>query len=370
MVTNSDLLIAGAGPAGVATAIHAAMAGFTVQIVDGLRPPVDKACGEGLMPDAMRSLARLGVTLGDGDSWPFRGIRFVTDKHSVEAAFPGQATGAGIRRTRLSNVLVCRAEQLGVRFQWESTVRALNGSEVRSTTGVHRARWIVAADGHHSTVRKLAGLDDRRLISHRIGLRQHFSIAPWTEFVEVYWGTQAQAYVTPVAPNEVCVAIITRRKPRSFESELRQFRSLAGRLSLAQTSDAVIGGATMVTHMGAVARGNVALVGDASGAVDALTGEGLRLCFRQAELLVNAMLAGDLDIYRHAHSELRKLPCFMSGSLLLLDRSSLLRNHALRVFARHPDLFASMLQTHVGEQMPVLWGRNGILSLGTRLLFT
>jgi flavin-dependent dehydrogenase len=319
------------------------------------------------MPDSLAVLARLGVTLDPADSYSFRGIRFISQEHSAEAFFPGEP-GRGTRRTRLSQLLVARAQELGVQLHWETTVRGIDGDEVQTTNGTHSARWIIGADGHQSTIRKLAGMDARRVRSHRIGLRRHFRISPWTDMLEIYWGERSQAYITPVADDEICVAIIASKRPESFDLELQQFPQLVERLRAATPTDAVVGSATIDVSFNSVARGNVALIGDASGAVDALTGEGLALAFRQAMALATAMRDDDLQSYRRAHAEIARLPRFMSSSLLLLDRSRLLRQRTLRAFASQPAIFASMLGIHVGEQMPPLWGSNGIFNLGARVL--
>ncbi|MFD6891903.1 NAD(P)/FAD-dependent oxidoreductase, partial [Streptomyces sp. NPDC059957] len=69
-----DLLVVGGGPAGLATAIHGALAGFDVVVAEPRPAPIDKACGEGLMPGAVRALEALGVTV---PGHPLRGIRYV-----------------------------------------------------------------------------------------------------------------------------------------------------------------------------------------------------------------------------------------------------------------------------------------------------
>ena len=115
MTRSTDLLVVGAGPVGLATAIEAAAAGMSVTVVDPRHGPVDKACGEGLMPGARASLERLGVTVTGS---PFRGIRYTTPElgahHEVTAHFRGGA-GLGVRRLELSGALAARADQLGVR---------------------------------------------------------------------------------------------------------------------------------------------------------------------------------------------------------------------------------------------------------------
>jgi len=280
--------------------------------------------------------------------------------------------GRGVARVRLSQTLLARAEELGVFFLWETTVRDVDMERrtVCTNRGLHEARWIIGADGHHSAVRKAAGLDSRRIGSRRIGVRRHFRMAPWASMVEVHWGEQSQAYVTPVASDEVCVAILSRRHPMNFARELRDFPRLTEHLRGALPTDAALGGASLETRVNEIVRGNVALIGDASGSVDVLTGEGVALSFRQAEVLVNALLAGDLSVYRCTHEEIFRVPRAMSQLMLLLDRYAFLRKRVLRALQRHPNLFDSMLRIHIGEPVPPLWGRDGVLTLGALLLLT
>ena len=110
------------------------------------------------------------------------------------------------------------------------------------------------------------------------------------------------------------------------------------------------------------------LIGEASGSVDAITGEGMALAFRQALALAPALAAGDLSGYATAHSRINSLPEFMSRSMLLMDRSRWLRRRSLRALSRQPDLFARMLAVHVGEMPLKDFGASGLLNLGWHLL--
>src|SRR5271167_509906 len=94
---QSDVFIVGGGPAGLAAAIALRARGFGVTVADPALPPIDKTCGEGLMPGALAALGRLGVSLPSQHCFPFRGIRFVRGSTSVDASFPN-GTGVGIRR--------------------------------------------------------------------------------------------------------------------------------------------------------------------------------------------------------------------------------------------------------------------------------
>jgi len=124
MADRADVVIAGGGPAGLATAVAARLKGLEVIVLDGARPPLDKACGEGLMPDGVAVMESLGVDLMAVDSHPFRGIRYIDDQLSAEGEFP-DAPGLGVRRTELHGALRSRAETLGVDLRWGVRVRGI-----------------------------------------------------------------------------------------------------------------------------------------------------------------------------------------------------------------------------------------------------
>lgn len=361
------MFIVGAGPAGLAAGISAASAGFSVEVADISAPPIDKACGEGLMPDSVAALAAVGVDLGPVESASFRGVRFIGHGRTAEALFP-VGTGRGVRRTVLHPLLLERAESLGVRFRWKTVVRGMANGTVQMDGAKVRPRWIVGADGHQSRVRRWSGLDSGELRSKRIGLRQHFAIEPWSDFVEIYWGKRGQAYVTPVAKDEICVAFMAHEKFASVKDALSHFPELNERLAGVLKSDAPRGAVSLVKRLHHVVRGNVALIGDASGSIDAITGEGMAVGFRQAVALAAALKADDLSQYEAAHRVIGKVPHFMSQSMLMMDRMGLVRRHVLRALSQKPELFARMLQIHVGHTGLTVMGRDGIVNLGLGLL--
>jgi flavin-dependent dehydrogenase len=338
-----------------------------------MKPPIDKACGEGLMPDSLEALAAIGVTnldqiLRETENHLLRGIRFLGDPTSpnpatVEAAFP-QAPGRGIRRTVLHQILLDRAVSLGVRFHWENSVQSIEptaeGTLVHSNRQTLRARYLIGADGPGSRVAIWTGLTEASIQSRRIGLRQHYTIAPWTDFVEVYWSNFGQAYVTPNSSNEVCVAFIANKKFASSEAALSHFPTLRHHLAASQPNGPARGSITLGRKLRRVTKGNVALIGDASGSVDAVTGEGMALCFRQAAALSLALRADDLASYQQAHRRIQRLPSLMSRSLLLMDRSPLLRDSVLRIFQRAPWLFERLLQMHIGYSPLQSFGTEGL----------
>ena len=100
--------MAGGGPAGLASAIALRGAGYGVTVIDHAVPPIDKACGEGLMPDCIAALAQLGVCIPAGAGVPFNGIQFLGESSSVTADFPN-GPGIGLRRVMLHQLLSSRA---------------------------------------------------------------------------------------------------------------------------------------------------------------------------------------------------------------------------------------------------------------------
>ena len=363
---KADVLIVGGGPAGLSAAIAARQQGMRVLVADSAKPPIDKACGEGLMPDSLHALSGLGVTLDGEDTGEFRGIRFLGRNESVEALFPNGG-GRGIRRTLLHELLIDRAKSTGVEFAWETRVQTRAGEIVMNGTPV-RYKWLIGADGHESRIRKFARLDVGSVYQRRIGLRRHFVVEPWTDLVEIYWGEESQAYVTPIGGDQVCVAVIARERPASFEAAMAEFPKLAKHLTGARVITSVRGALTVSRRLRSVTSGRVALVGEASGSADAITGEGLAMAFRQAAALAEALAKDDLSIYEREHRKITALPQFMGRAMLLMDKSRWIRRRTLQALSARPSIFDRMLSVHVGARPPLRFGVDTALNFGWEML--
>jgi flavin-dependent dehydrogenase len=197
-------------------------------------------------------------------------------------------------------------------------------------------------------VRDWLGLQTTQL-HRRFAVRRHYRIAPWSERVEVHWSNGVQAYVTPVGPEEVGIALLASSpEEASFDRAFTKFPEISERVSGAEITSRERGSVTAMRTLCAVHRGHVALVGDASGGVDAITGEGIRLGLRQATLLVKAVSANNLDYYEREHRRLAAQPRRMGQLLLFLDRYPSVRERAVRALAQRPDLFSRMLAIHTG----------------------
>jgi flavin-dependent dehydrogenase len=346
MGQRTDVFVIGGGPAGLAAAIAARKRGFEVVVADGAEPPIDKACGEGLMPDTLSVLGELGISVNAAEGFAFRGVRFVGRGTQVDASFPF-GEGIGLRRPVLHQKMIERAERLGVKLLWKTSVTGLSHDGVLAGGKNIGARWVVGADGIRSRVRRWCGLEFPALSRPRYAFRRHYRVAPWSDCMEIYWSRNAQAYLTPVSNQEVCVVLISRNAGARSASMLDEFPQLAERLASVQARRES-GAVTLACGFDRVYRDRVALIGDASGSVDAITGEGLCLSFHQATALADAFASGDLSSYQAAHRRLARRPTLMGRLLLLLDRQPKLRHRALRTLEAHPALFERLLAVHVG----------------------
>ena len=356
---KTDVFVVGGGPAGLAAAIAACKRGFSVVVADGAEPPIDKACGEGLMPDTLCVLRGLGLSVNPADGFAFRGIRFVGEGAQVDASFPtGQ--GVGLRRPVLHQRMIERAEKVGVTLLWRTSVGGLSPEGVIVDGNSIAARWIVGADGIRSRVRRWCGLETPAVSKPRFAFQRHYQVEPWTDCVEVYWGRHAQAYVTPVGQQDLCVVVLSRSPGVRLTSIAADFPQLAAKLGSAAASREA-GAITLTCAFDRVYQDHVALIGDASGSVDAITGEGLSLGFRQAEALADAFTSGDLSRYQRAHRRLARRPTLMGRLLLLLDSHATVRERAMRALAAHPDLFARLLSIHIGATSPAHMAATGAM---------
>jgi flavin-dependent dehydrogenase len=326
-----DLLIAGGGPAGLATALCARRAGLSVVVVESRRAPIDKACGEGLMPHAVAMLAELGVR---PPGVPLRGIRYLQGERVADAPFPA-ASGLGVRRTELHRALHVAALAAGVRWVHGSVSELTQDGESVTAMGL-RARYLVGADGLHSRVRRAVCGPGRARGTRRWGMRVHVPVAPWTDHVEVYWSPDGEAYVTPVAPDCVGVALLGGRG--SFAERLPGFAGLAERLDGAAPGPMRAAGPMRQDVRGRV-HGRVLLVGDAAGYLDALTGEGLALAFGCARALVERVAGGEVTRYEDDYRRISRRYRLITSALLAAAGRPAVRRQLVPVAARAPWLF-------------------------------
>jgi menaquinone-9 beta-reductase len=344
---NRKACIVGGGPAGLAAAIALQREGCDVTVVDCAAPPIDKACGEGLMPDSIAALGQLGIEIPADMGFAFRGIRFADARSSVIADFPA-GVAKGVRRTVLHQLLIRHAAQQGVSIVWNAKHVRLARGGVSVNRQLIEAQLVVGADGQNSQIRRQAALHRVTREQRRYGFRRHYRIAPWSPYMELYWGTRSQIYITPVAPDEICVVTISRDPKLRLEQVLCGFPDLNKRLGSIPPLSLDMGALSVSRGLRRVQRGKVALIGDASGSVDAITGEGMCLGFKQALVLAAALRSGDIGGYQRLHSALMKRPRRIASLLLALERNGQFQRRVLAGLARHPEVFESFVALHVG----------------------
>lgn len=362
-----EVVIVGAGPAGIATAIAARKRGLQATVLDSRTPPIEKPCGEGILPQGVAALRALDIHLPPKIAFLFRGMRFVDEKHSVRADF-ADATGLSVRRAKLHQLLVNHAIQAGVDFRWGAQVTHVDQDAVTTAQGRFSYKWLVGADGQNSRVRKWAGLDPRITRRKRFGFCSHFQVAPWSDAVEVHWTRGCQIFITPMTGMEVGVAVLSRDPGLRLERALPQFPALAEKLRGAAPTTRELGGTTNLQILPAVTRGRVALAGDASGTVDAVTGQGLSLSFQQALALAESMERGDLTHYESAHKKTAAVAVTMTRLMLLMSGNDWVRRRALRLFEISPSLFSRLVAIHTGTMPLSSVGMAEIADFGWKFL--
>ena len=318
MSAETQVLIAGGGPVGLAAAIEARLAGLDVVIVEPRLGPIDKACGEGLMPGAVPALARLGV---HPRGFPLRGVDYRDEKRNAAYRFVA-GNGLGVRRTTLHAALHARADELGARFVQGRVDEVGQDGDGVDAAGFH-ADWLFAADGLHSTVARSVGLAlPAPRARRRYGQRRHYRVEPWSDLIEVHWTRAGEIYVTPTADGMVGLSLLARQGTHVDEA-LAAAPQLAARVAGAEPASELRGAGPFRQRTRARVAGRTLLLGDASGYVDALTGEGIRIGLDQARAAVVAVQSGDPSGYEREWERVTRDFRRLTGGVVRLATSPL-----------------------------------------------
>lgn len=348
-MTTYDVVVAGGSVAGAAAAIELARRGLRVALVEKARFPRFKACGEGLLPHGVAALARLGL---EAPGIPFRGMRYVSPSGIVaEADFP-HGQGRVVRRDRFDEMLFRAAA---------ATPGVEAFPEMAYDPERWTAKWIVGADGLHSQFHRRAEFSAAFRRPARAGLSTHVrGLQVDRERVEVILHSRGEVYVAPSDEDHALVACLAlgeempagRTNEERVESLLRSLPVLRERIGQLEFTTPCLGVAPLGLRVRSVAAGNVFLIGDASGAPDPVTGEGMSLALRSAPALADAIVAERPEDYARERRRLGEGPDWLGRWLLRAVRFPAVADAVVRSLAARPESFRRLLEVAVGDRPP------------------
>ncbi len=376
LAQTTDVIVVGGGPAGLATAIELAQANIAVVVIERQSFPIDKPCGEGTMPSGVEHLQRLGILsrIHSAHLSPFMGLCLINQQGSKAfSSFP-TGHGFGVRRVALSQAFFERASEFyNLKILSPNRVLGIKHDQdwisVVTEHGVVRGRIMIGADGLRSSVRKWANLECKTRSRQRYGIRKHFQIPPWNQCVEVHFAKGVEAYITPCGFAQTGVAFLWEKshhacsldeKP-SFHNFLRCFPELEKRLADAKPISTELAIGPLEQKCLAPISHGIALVGDASGYLDAITGEGNSLALSQAHALAAVVMRAlrtlprgvipkdALVPYAKAHRKIVRVYYRNTHLMLLLARRPRLMSKIINIAAKNRTIFSLALAKAQGS---------------------
>ena len=344
MVT-ADVIVVGGSVAGAMAARELALRGMKVVLVDKARFPRPKACGEGLLPHGVAALEQAGLEI---EGVPVRGIRFVSPNGTTaEADFPG-GHGRVVRRDRFDAALFRKAAET-------RNVEVFEGTPYDPAR--FSGRWVVGADGLRSLFHRRPEFSAAPPATRRIGISTHVrGLEIDRERVEVIFHESGEIYLAPSDGDEALVACLFRTEnlPPGRTNEdrvlelLLSLDVLKGRLQGVKLTTPALGVSPLGLTLGQVASGNTLLVGDAAGAPDPITGEGMALAVLSARAAAEAIAAGDPESYEKEWQRLAAGSIWLGRWMLRATRYPAVANRVVRSLGRNPELFTKLLQISAG----------------------
>ncbi|WP_291339374.1 geranylgeranyl reductase family protein [Corynebacterium sp.] len=324
VVSDVDVLVVGAGPAGAAAAIHAADAGLDVLLVDAATFPRDKTCGDGLTPRAIRQLGRLGLADEVTRDYHNKGLKLRGFGGSVTAPWPDGhygTLGSAMPRTEFDHLIVRTAVERGATLWEDATATAVTygGRRIDTVTVRHggvgkqvRARWVLVADGVRSTFGKLLGRQWHRGEVYGIAARSYctspLSTEPWihsdVELLDADGTVQpGYGWIFPLGDGRVNLgagALSTDARPAKVNTKKLLSHYAAQKREewqLGPEQDVTSAMLPMGGAVSNVAGPNWMLIGDSAALVNPLNGEGIDYGLESAEMAVDLLVdAGRRDL--------------------------------------------------------------------------
>ncbi len=330
----ADVAIAGGGPAGAALAIELGRRGVRVNLYEKAHHPRLKACGEGLLPHGVNALRTIA---GVPDAPRVRGLRFIAGGTSTDADFP-EGFGLVVRRDRFDGWLFEKAAAT-------PNVDARMGTPYRS----EREAFVVGADGRHSLFhRQLAAQRSRHT---RVGLSAHMTgIEGVGDRVEVFFHRDGELYIAPTGGDETLVAALfhqARFRRDGITYLLDAIQEMRARSQRAQLTTPVMAASPLGLRLSRVVGRNLLLIGDAAGAPDPITGDGIALAMASVRPAADAIVSGDLGTYERVRLDMGRNADRLGRLLLAVSRAE---GRAAQALLRKRSFVTTLLDVALGRQ--------------------
>jgi menaquinone-9 beta-reductase len=310
---QTDVLIAGAGPAGSATATFLARAGCSVLAIDRAVFPRDKACSEYMSPETVRILNRLGVVgaLESEGAVALEGMKITAPlgatAHGIFAHAghrPFRSTGLSVSRRILDHHLVEAARSAGAAVVEQARVEELlydggvvAGAVVRVRGGQQRAiraRLTIGADGLRSIVARRMG-QRRHGRPRRVAFVAHLAgVQSMSRSAELHFGEAGYIGLNPIGQDRTNVSLVVAaeraapargRVEQFFWDALGEFPAVRDRIEPDSMVRQIMATGPFAAWSGRVIAPGALLVGDAADFFDPFSGDGIHAALRGAELV-------------------------------------------------------------------------------------
>jgi flavin-dependent dehydrogenase len=330
----ADVAIAGGGPAGAALAIELGHRGVRVNLYEKARHPRLKACGEGLLP---HGVAALRAIAGLPDAPRVRGLRFVVGNASTEADFP-EGFGLVVRRDCFDTWLFEKAAatpnvdaRMGLAYQSEGE------------------RFVVGADGRHSRFhRRLAA---RRPRHARVGLSAHaIGLDDISDRVEVFFHREGELYIAPTGGGETLVAALfhqDRFRRDGISYLLDTIPGVRDRARRVEFTTPILAASPLGLRLSRIVDRDLLLIGDAAGAPDPITGDGIAMAMASVKPAADAIVSGDLASYERTRLAMGRNADRLGRLLLAISRAE---GRAARMLLRKRSLVTTLLDVALARR--------------------
>ena len=330
----ADVAIAGGGPAGAALAIELGRRGVRVNLYEKARHPRLKACGEGLLP---HGVAALSAIAGLPEAPRVRGLRFSVGDASTDADFP-EGFGLVVRRDSFDAWLFERAA---------ATPNVDARMATPYTSGGERI--IVGADGRHSQFHRR--LDAHRPRHARVGLSAHvIGLDGVSDRVEVFFHPEGELYVAPTGGGETLVAALfhqDRFRRDGISYLLNTIPAIRDRAPRVEFTTPVLAASPLGLRLARIVDRGLLLIGDAAGAPDPITGDGIAMAMASVKPAADAIVSGDLASYEQVRLAMGRNADRLGRLLLAVSRAE---GRAAVMLLRKRSLVTTLLDVALGRR--------------------